>query len=159
MILNISSTRKQLWGHNTYCAPIFQDKLISYCISSLATDDLFLVAADADTNRIKRNVATALFNRLPGHEDQTVAAGHFHVNNGQALDVALRDHGNQLVDIRLRVIELRARNGQSLALEQVFLEISIGKRCAVGSKDHIGVLKEGRGRRQQVELDRPLGKP
>ena len=105
------------------------------------------VAANADANCLEWDVTTAIGNRLLGHEDQTVAAGHFHVDHGQAPDVALRDHRGQFFDVRLRLVKFRAGNCQGLSLEQLLLEVGVGKRCAIGSKEHVGILEKGRSRR------------
>ncbi len=117
---------------------------------------LLPVAADTDADRFEWDITAAVGERLPGHEDQAVAAGHFHMHYGQAFDITLRDHRSQLCDIRLRVIKLRAGYRQRFALEQLFLEIRIGKRGAISREQHIGILEKGCGRRHQVQLDRPL---
>src|SRR5210317_187414 len=117
---------------------------------------LFLITTNTDTNRFEGDIATTVRKSLLGHHDQTVTTGNFHMNNGQTLDVALCDHRCELVNIRRRIIKLRAGNRQGLTLEKVFLEVSIGKRCTVGSKNNISTLEERSCRGHQMQLNRPL---
>ena len=102
-------------------------------------DDL---AAEGNSYFFQGHVAArSLYGRL-GDPYQSGAAGHFHVDDGQAPYFGYGEDGGQFLDVGLSVVELWAADDDRPAAQQPLVEIGHRKGHAVGHQEQVGGAEE-----------------
>ncbi len=84
------------------------------------------------------------------------ATRDFHVDDGEALNSGLGQHGGQFFDVCLGIVELGAANDHGATPQNLRMKTRTRERHTVGHKKQIGVAKKRRIGRNQVQLNRPM---
>ncbi len=91
-----------------------------------------------------------------GDANEAGAAGDFHVDHRQTLQIGHLEDGREFVEMRLAVVEFGAGNGDGFFLQQPLVKIGHSEGRALSCEQEVGSLKERRRRWDQGELDRPV---
>jgi len=135
---------------------------VSLFLSSLThSGTQALLVADCspsgDHNLFNGDISSSPVRGLGHDGKQEGAAGDFHAQDLDALDIVCPEDVREPLEVQLLVVELRAAQHQHAPLEKVAVEIGVGRGHAVGGHQQIAVLEEGRRGRDEPGLYGPMG--
>jgi len=118
----------------------------------------FYAAVDSDDMLLNRERPIAAHRGLDSCLGDASATGDFHACDRQSAGLRLLHDRCELLGIMREVIQLRASDDDRSAAQISSVKIRHRERYTIGANEKIGTLKEGRLRRHEHKLHRPVTK-
>ena len=144
--------------------PAFKHDLVVWarCGAGMMKDLLFVfgfdISPDPDFDLLQRNVLPGGFESLLDRPYQSETARNFHKGKGDAPDRVRPEDLGQFLGVELNIIKLGTAYNHCFSFQKIVVKIGVCEWNAVGCYQKVGILEIGRVDRDQLQLNRPVGK-
>ncbi len=133
-------------------APV--DGALEEALPTLVIDD---ISPGGDDHLPDRDRGTGIIPCFLDYLEHGGAAGNFHDQYGDGIDLALLKDFSEPLHIHRCIVKLGTAHHHHSTLDKIPVDIRIGDSCAVGGNQQVTILQELGCGRNEPDLDGPVG--